>query len=145
MILFISRDAFSTIVSQKCVVLLSLGYHTSIARYVVNLGGHNRQSPIASVQSTRSTLAGHSAVPCGTNVKRMNTNRAIRIAAQRPQARVCRKAFQPEFGAHRGLARVLKSPSNPQNCRKKEKIPEKGTFIFCAKPWYAPNPGSKEI
>ena len=56
-----------------------------------------------------------------------------------------RKAFQPEFGAYRGLARVLKTPSNPRNCRKKEKILEKGTFIFCAKLWYAPNPGSKEI
>ena len=56
-----------------------------------------------------------------------------------------RKAFQPEIGAYRGLARVLKSPSNPQNCRNKQKILEKGTFIFCAKPWYAPNPGSKEI
>ena len=56
-----------------------------------------------------------------------------------------RKAFQPEFGAYRGLARVLESPSNPQNCGKKEKIVEKGTFIFCAKLWYAPNPGSKEI
>ena len=55
------------------------------------------------------------------------------------------KAPQPEFGAYRGLARVLKSPSNPQKPRKKEKIMEKGTFIFCAKLWYAPNPGSKEI
>ena len=34
-------------------------------------------------RTTRSTLASHSAVPCGTNVKRMNANRAIRIAAQR--------------------------------------------------------------
>ena len=58
---------------------------------------------------------------------------------------VFRKAFQPEFGAYRGSARVLNSPSNPQNCRKKEKIPEKGTFKTCAKLWYAPNPGSKEI
>ena len=56
-----------------------------------------------------------------------------------------RKVFQPVFGAYRGLARVLKSPSNRQNCRKKEEILEKGTFIFCAKLWYAPNPGSKEI
>ena len=40
---------------------------------------------------------------------------------------------------YRGLARVLRSPSNPQNCRKKGKILEKGTFIFCAKLWYAPN------
>ena len=51
-----------------------------------------------------------------------------------------------EFGAYRGLARGFwKSPSDPQNCRKKEKTLEKGTFIFCAKLWYAPNPGSKEI
>ena len=50
-----------------------------------------------------------------------------------------------KFGAYRGLARVLKSPSNPQSCRKKESILEKGASIFCAKPWYAPNPGSKEI
>ena len=49
-----------------------------------------------------------------------------------------------EFGAYRGLALVLKSPSNPQNCRKKEKNLEKDTFIFCAKLWYAANPGSKE-
>ena len=45
------------------------------------IDGQNRQSPIASVQRTRSTLASHSAVPCGTNV-----NRAIRIAAQRTQS-----------------------------------------------------------
>ena len=56
-----------------------------------------------------------------------------------------RKPFQPEFGAYRGSARILKSPLNNQNCRNKLKIPEKGTFIFCAEPWYAPNPGSKEI
>ena len=42
-----------------------------------SLDGQNRQSPIASVHRTRSTLAGHSAVPHG--------NRAIRIAAQRTQ------------------------------------------------------------
>ena len=41
--------------------------------------------PIASVQRTRPTLASHSAVPRGTNVKRMNANRASRIAAQRTQ------------------------------------------------------------
>ena len=50
-----------------------------------NLDGQNRQSPIASVQRARSTLASHSAVPRGTNVKRMTANRAIRIAAQRTQ------------------------------------------------------------
>ena len=60
-------------------------------------------------------------------------------------AHSCRKAFQPEFGAYRGSARVLNSPSNPPNCRQKEKILEKGTFKTCAKLWYAPNPGSKEI
>ena len=39
------------------------------------------QSPIASVQRRRSTLAGHSAGPRGTNATPMNANRAIRIAA----------------------------------------------------------------
>ena len=43
------------------------------------------QSPIASVQRTQTTLAGHSAVPRGTNTTPMNANRAIRIAAQRTQ------------------------------------------------------------
>ena len=51
----------------------------------VSLDGKNRQSPIASVQRTLSTLASHSAVPRGTNVKRVNANRAIQIAAQRTQ------------------------------------------------------------
>ena len=51
------------------------------------------------------------------------------------------KVFQLEFGAYRGLAPVLKSPSNPQNCRKKETILEKGTFflrqtLVCTKPWF---------
>ena len=53
------------------------------------------------------------------------------------------KCFNRSLVLHRGLARVL--TSNPQNCRKKEKFLEKATFIFCARPWYAPNPGSKEI
>ena len=44
----------------------------------------NRQA-IASVQLTRSTLASHSAFPRGMNVKRLNANRAMRIAAQRTQ------------------------------------------------------------
>ena len=43
------------------------------------------KSPIASVQRTPSTLAGHSAGPCGTNTTPTNANRAIRIAAQRTQ------------------------------------------------------------
>ena len=40
------------------------------------------QSPIASVQRTWPTLAGHSAVPLGTSTTPMNANRAIRIAAR---------------------------------------------------------------
>ena len=39
------------------------------------------KSPIASAQRTRSILAGHSAVPGGTNVTRMNANRAIQMAS----------------------------------------------------------------
>ena len=41
-----------------------------------------------------------------------------------------------------GLARVLKWPSNPQNCRQKETILEKGTLMFlrqtliCTKVWF---------
>ena len=54
-------------------------------RIACTLDGPNRQSPIASVQRTRSTLGSHSAVPRGTNVKGMNANRAIRIAAPRTQ------------------------------------------------------------
>ena len=52
---------------------------------VGSLDGPNRQSPIASVQRTRSTLAGHSAGPRGTNTTPTNANRAIRIAVQRTQ------------------------------------------------------------
>ena len=55
-------------------------YHSLL---VPPLDGQNRQSPIASVQRARSTLASHTAVPRGTNAKRMNANRAIRIAAKR--------------------------------------------------------------
>ena len=50
-----------------------------------SLDGPNRQSPIASVQRTRSTLAGHSADPRETNTTPTNANRAIRIAIQRTQ------------------------------------------------------------
>ena len=51
----------------------------------------NGQSPIASLQQTLSTLAGHSAVPRGTKVARMNANRAIQIAAPRRvyEVRLC--------------------------------------------------------
>ena len=51
----------------------------------LSLDGPNRQSPIASVQRTRSTLAVHSADPHGTNTIPTNGNRAIRIAVQRTQ------------------------------------------------------------
>ena len=33
----------------------------------------------------------------------------------------------------RGLVQVLTLSSNPQNCRKKNNMQEKGSFIFCAK------------
>ena len=49
------------------------------------LAGPNRQSPIPSVQRTRSTLAGHSAAPCGMNVALTHANCVIRTAAQRTQ------------------------------------------------------------
>ena len=45
----------------------------------------NRHSPIASVQRTQSTLAGHSAVPCGQNVARISASGAMRNAAQRTE------------------------------------------------------------
>ena len=57
------------------------------------LGGQNRQSPVASVQRKRSTLARHSALPRGTNVTRMNTNRAMRAAAQQTNAGSMRTNF----------------------------------------------------
>ena len=49
------------------------------------LDGPNRQSPITSVQRTRSTLAGHSAGPSGKNTTPTHANRATRIAVQRTQ------------------------------------------------------------
>ena len=49
------------------------------------LEGPNRQSPIASVQRTLSTLADHSASSRGTNTTPTNANHAIRIAVQRMQ------------------------------------------------------------
>ena len=52
---------------------------------LASLDGPNRQSPIASVQRTQSTLAGHSASPRGMNTTPTNANRAIRIAVQRTQ------------------------------------------------------------
>ena len=56
-----------------------------IAAIVSHLGGPDHQSPIASVQRTRSTLAGHSAGPRRTNTTPTNANRTMRIAAQRTQ------------------------------------------------------------
>ena len=49
------------------------------------LDGPNRQSPIASVQRTPSTLAGHSAIPHGKSTTPTNANRTIWITAQRTQ------------------------------------------------------------
>ena len=40
-------------------------------------------------------------------------------------------AFKQELGAHRGLMEVLQLPSNAQNCRKKERFPER-TLVFSA-------------
>ena len=51
----------------------------------LDLDGPNRQSPIAIVQRTRSTLAGRSAGPRGMNTTPTKANRAIRIAVQRTQ------------------------------------------------------------
>ena len=57
------------------------------------LRGADRQSSLASIQRTRSTLAGHSAIPHGTNVTRMNANRAIRTAKERTQGLIPISAF----------------------------------------------------
>ena len=80
---------------------------------------------------------------CETGIAECHWNRNHIVGD--PVENYCQKALQPEFGAYRGLARVSKSPSKPQNCRKKEQNLEKGTPVFCAKLWYAPNPGSEEI
>ena len=46
---------------------------------------------------------------------------------------------------HTGVWRgFLKSPSNPQTAERRKSL-KRAPFIFCAKLWYAPNPGSKEI
>ena len=49
-----------------------------------SLDGQNRQSPAFSERGQLSQ-AGFNAVPHGTNVKRVNANRAMRIAAQQTQ------------------------------------------------------------
>ena len=56
-------------------------------RTLMSLDGQNCQSPIASVQRTRSTLASHSAVPRGTNVKR------ARSESQHSERRVYEDSF----------------------------------------------------
>ena len=104
-------------------MLVFVGYHTILARYVAKWG-------IAQMCLCETSAGGGVSHHFGGVLTSMKKYW---------------KAFQPEFGAYRGSARVLNSPSNPQNCRKKEKILEKGTFKTCAKLWYAPNPGSKEI
>ena len=84
--------AFGRESAQMSQILSSRGKNASsnpcphyLVRLATSRDGQNRQSPIASVQQTQSTLASHSAVPCGTNTTPTNANRAIRIAAQRTQ------------------------------------------------------------
>ena len=55
---------------------------------VCALDVQNRRSPIASVQRTRSTLAGHSAVPRGTNTTPSNCVPIARFESQRNERRV---------------------------------------------------------
>ena len=57
--------------------LLGYGALVFFSLLVLFLDGQNRQSPIASVQRTQSTLASHSAVPRGTPTTPTNANRAI--------------------------------------------------------------------
>ena len=54
-----------------------------------NLDGQNRQSPIACIQRTQSTLASHAAVPCRANATWTNANRAIRFESQHNERKVC--------------------------------------------------------
>ena len=56
-----------------------------------SLDGQNRQSPIASVQRTRSTLASHSAVPRGRNVNEWTP--IARFESQHNERRVCEDYF----------------------------------------------------
>ena len=49
----------------------------------------NRQSPTASVQRTQTALAGHSAVPHGTDTTPMNANRAIPNKRRSKMPRFC--------------------------------------------------------
>ena len=44
--------------------------------------GQNRQSPMASIERTRTTVSGHSAGPRETNTTPTNADHAIRIAMQ---------------------------------------------------------------
>ena len=76
-----------------------------------NLDGQNRQSPIASVQQTQATLANHPAIPCGTKIKRMNANRAIRVAAQRTQGL---------WGLIFVLSREIRPPANASDSNRSD-------------------------
>ena len=67
---------------------------------------------------------------CEQTLQKLRTNRIMN-----------KRAFLNQTLVRTG---VLFSPSNPQNCRKNRKS-WKRTLHFCAKSWYAPNPGSKEI
>ena len=77
------------------------------------------QSPIASVQRTQSTLAGHSAVPRGTNsalATRAAIYRSLRALRARNRKKVSKKVFW-------GVGRKV-----PKNTRKSLKIPIFGPF-----------------
>ena len=53
-----------------------------------------------------------------------------------------RKAFQPEFGAYLGFGAGFdqnRPRFSSKTAERRRRVLEKGTFIFCAKLWYAPN------
>ena len=109
------------------------------ATYNRNEGGFDGCSPVP-ITGTRV----HADVP-GTKNRNEGTFAKTALLLNRPfvssrmsRHAISQKAFQPEFGAYRGLVRLLKSPLNPQNCRNKQTILEKDTSIFCAKVWFKP-------
>ena len=79
------EDAHAHIVNKRIVCDSTCQGGTGLPRNLRWAKSPIKKTPIATVQRTRSTLASHSAVPCGTHVKRMNANRAIQIVAQRTQ------------------------------------------------------------
>ena len=89
----ISLLKVKTIKSVSVSVVLIVIYSETIqeckrnGEFVGILDGQIRQSPIASVQWTRSTLAGHSAVPHGRNVNQWTP--IARFESQHNERRVC--------------------------------------------------------